>query len=250
MIIAFHSYKGGVGRSVTLANVATILALKGRKVGCIDLDVEAPGLHIIFGIKDIEENSSLLNLLKNKHTSLPRNAIKEVQLKNKRSSSPGSIYLLPTINNPSILDTLIWDVEIQNTLKSLIDSFCNRYNLDDLLIDVRTGISGTAPLAYLIADKIIILLRLGEQNLKGTKRLKDSLKVLGKEVIIVPCAVPSSNKAIKFIKETALALEIKQFSCVLHYDEDLALKEEITVFKTIKRKISEEYKKLASVILK
>ena len=44
-IITFYSYKGGVGRSMTLANVAWILASNGKRVLVIDWDLEAPGLH-------------------------------------------------------------------------------------------------------------------------------------------------------------------------------------------------------------
>jgi len=43
--IAFYSYKGGVGRSLALANLACLLAREGRKVLILDLDLEAPGQH-------------------------------------------------------------------------------------------------------------------------------------------------------------------------------------------------------------
>jgi WD40 repeat protein len=47
-IITFYSYKGGTGRSMTLANVAWILASNGKKVLAVDWDLEAPGLHRYF----------------------------------------------------------------------------------------------------------------------------------------------------------------------------------------------------------
>ena len=43
--ITFYSYKGGVGRSLVLANIAHYLARFGKKVVALDLDLEAPGLH-------------------------------------------------------------------------------------------------------------------------------------------------------------------------------------------------------------
>src|SRR5438094_11627 len=43
--ITFYSYKGGVGRTLAIANVATYLALLGQKVVAVDFDLEAPGLH-------------------------------------------------------------------------------------------------------------------------------------------------------------------------------------------------------------
>src|SRR5688572_6797695 len=43
-VITFYSYKGGVGRSMALANVAWSLANRGSRVLTIDFDLEAPGL--------------------------------------------------------------------------------------------------------------------------------------------------------------------------------------------------------------
>jgi|GEM_PF-1195479 len=47
-IITFYSYKGGTGRSMSMANVAWILASQRKKVLMIDWDLEAPGLHRYF----------------------------------------------------------------------------------------------------------------------------------------------------------------------------------------------------------
>lgn len=42
--ITFYSFKGGVGRTLALVNVAAQLAKMGRKVLLVDFDLEAPGL--------------------------------------------------------------------------------------------------------------------------------------------------------------------------------------------------------------
>ncbi|MEP7121848.1 MAG: AAA family ATPase [Byssovorax sp.] len=47
-IITFYSFKGGVGRTMALANVAAVLAQRGKKVLALDFDFEAPGLHRYF----------------------------------------------------------------------------------------------------------------------------------------------------------------------------------------------------------
>lgn len=44
-IITFYSYKGGVGRSMAAANMATVFAQRGHRVLLWDMDLEAPGLH-------------------------------------------------------------------------------------------------------------------------------------------------------------------------------------------------------------
>ncbi|MBI1763535.1 MAG: hypothetical protein HYR56_19090 [Acidobacteria bacterium] len=48
MIFTFYSYKGGVGRSMALANVAEWFYLQGLRVVMIDWDLEAPGLENYF----------------------------------------------------------------------------------------------------------------------------------------------------------------------------------------------------------
>ncbi|GAA3863557.1 hypothetical protein GCM10023084_16020 [Streptomyces lacrimifluminis] len=47
-IVTFYSYKGGTGRTMTLANAAWILAANGKRVLAVDWDLEAPGLHRFF----------------------------------------------------------------------------------------------------------------------------------------------------------------------------------------------------------
>lgn len=47
-VVTFYSYKGGVGRSFALANIAVVLARWGYRVLCVDWDLEAPGLHHYF----------------------------------------------------------------------------------------------------------------------------------------------------------------------------------------------------------
>ncbi|HEY7778319.1 MAG TPA: P-loop NTPase, partial [Nitrososphaeraceae archaeon] len=47
--IAFHSYKGGTGKTTIACNLAAMLSLKGYNVSLLDLDVYAPSLHAYFG---------------------------------------------------------------------------------------------------------------------------------------------------------------------------------------------------------
>ncbi len=57
--ITFYSYKGGVGRTLAMANIALYLSRFGLDVCLIDFDLEAPGLHYklanFLDIKKIKE---------------------------------------------------------------------------------------------------------------------------------------------------------------------------------------------------
>ncbi|MGH7948767.1 MAG: P-loop NTPase [Candidatus Binataceae bacterium] len=50
-VIALASAKGGVGKSALAVNVATVLALAGRKVAIVDADLNSPSVPTMLGVK-------------------------------------------------------------------------------------------------------------------------------------------------------------------------------------------------------
>lgn len=65
MIFTFYSYKGGVGRSMVLANIAEFFYQEGLKVLVVDWDLEAPGLERYFPVNqnDVLNRRGLLDLI-------------------------------------------------------------------------------------------------------------------------------------------------------------------------------------------
>lgn len=63
MIVTFYSYKGGLGRTMAVANVATLLAQEGHTVVAVDWDLEAPGLHHYFGLTDRQLGKGVIDYL-------------------------------------------------------------------------------------------------------------------------------------------------------------------------------------------
>lgn len=49
-IVSFYSFKGGVGRTTCMGIIAYQLARMGKKVVCVDLDLEAPGVADVLGM--------------------------------------------------------------------------------------------------------------------------------------------------------------------------------------------------------
>lgn len=71
-IVTFYSYKGGVGRTMALANTAFLAAANGRKVLVMDWDLEAPGLAYYFrglvepsAAKELKDSPGLLDVFWN-----------------------------------------------------------------------------------------------------------------------------------------------------------------------------------------
>ena len=52
--IAFHSYKGGTGKTTLASNLAALLVRKGLRVCLLDLDVYAPSIQSYFGIRPVK----------------------------------------------------------------------------------------------------------------------------------------------------------------------------------------------------
>jgi MinD-like ATPase involved in chromosome partitioning or flagellar assembly len=68
MIVTFYSFKGGVGRSMAVANIGAWLYRQGRRVLLVDWDLEAPGLESFFlhsasDLDTIRAKSGLVDLI-------------------------------------------------------------------------------------------------------------------------------------------------------------------------------------------
>jgi MinD-like ATPase involved in chromosome partitioning or flagellar assembly len=67
-VFTFYSYKGGVGRSMAMANIAELLYRQGKRVIIVDWDLEAPGLESFFfksedQLNQVREQPGLIDML-------------------------------------------------------------------------------------------------------------------------------------------------------------------------------------------
>lgn len=51
-IISIHSFRGGTGKSNISANLATLYAMDWLRVGVVDTDIQSPGIHVLFNVKE------------------------------------------------------------------------------------------------------------------------------------------------------------------------------------------------------
>ena len=62
-IVSIHSFRGGTGKSNTTANISTLLAAEGLRVGVVDTDIQSPGIHVLFGLDEDDMVHSLNDYL-------------------------------------------------------------------------------------------------------------------------------------------------------------------------------------------
>ena len=64
-VISLHSFRGGTGKSNITANLATALALAGKRIAIVDTDIQSPGIHVIFGLEENQVGYTLNDYLWN-----------------------------------------------------------------------------------------------------------------------------------------------------------------------------------------
>lgn len=182
VIVTFYSMRGGVGRSTALAYTAKILASRGRKVLCVDMDLEAPGLTALFGQeKDIEEGQGLVHLL----VALDRGENPDLSKHLLRISETDDLYCLPAglpdANYARLLnfiDPSAWYREERNPLRDLFDRLAKSlpFKPDVIFVDSRTGITSmSGPLLFDLADLSVVVFFPHPQTVTATAALVRAL---------------------------------------------------------------------------
>jgi MinD-like ATPase involved in chromosome partitioning or flagellar assembly len=228
-IVTFYSFKGGVGRSLTLLNVAYQLSQLGQRIGLIDLDIEAGGLNHILRQGTIEEND-LLSLLLPTNRDLSKLGDYVLEIRFQKREQP-RVFLLPTISDSNLLDQIRWDKVTERFLSDeLFPTFGRTYKLDYLLIDSRSGLSEFSTFSLKIADLEVLVCRLDTQNRYGIKRIVTICKAASKPFKIVVSACPDEGRAVhvrSFEKEVeAKADVVLPYVSRLYYEETIISKKE------------------------
>ena len=62
-VVSIHSYRGGTGKSNTVANLAALMAAQGLRVAVVDTDIQSPGIHVLFGLGEDDMGHTLNDFL-------------------------------------------------------------------------------------------------------------------------------------------------------------------------------------------
>lgn len=135
-IISIASGKGGVGKSVVSANLALLLAKRGRRVVLADLDVGGADSHILFGL--LNPPLTLTDFL-NRRVPQLMDIAQPLSVHNNLRIIPGTGDTLATANMP------------YSKKKRLIRNF-QELDTDIIIADIGAGTSYHALDFFLMAD--------------------------------------------------------------------------------------------------
>jgi MinD-like ATPase involved in chromosome partitioning or flagellar assembly len=161
-IISVHSFRGGTGKSNTTANIATLLAADGLRVGVLDADVQSPGIHVLFGLKGHELTDTLNDYLAG-NVSIARTAHRVLA-----DRVSGELYLIPSsIRTDEIVHVLREGYDVR-LLTVAIRELIEELNLDVLFIDTHPGLNEETLFSLAISTSVVIVMRPDQQDYEGT----------------------------------------------------------------------------------
>ena len=150
-IVSIHSYRGGTGKSNTVANVAALLAQRGRRVGVADTDIQSPGIHTIFGLRETDISRSLNDYL---WGNCPvRDAAYDVTPA-PCAAGGGKVFLLPASIRAGDIVRILQDGYDVSLLNTGFTELSAALSLDYLLIDTHPGLSEETLLSIAVSDRL------------------------------------------------------------------------------------------------
>jgi chromosome partitioning protein len=181
--IAFHSYKGGTGKTTIASNCAALLAKRGFKVALLDLDVYAPSLLAYFQ-KEPKKwlNDYLLGEAEVDEVMTPvTDSIQDyVKQFDNNSEIKGKLW----IGFCNVKKDEVYKIEAGTSDSSksqlrrfilLRETLIRDYDLDYILIDTSPGIRYWSINALAVADTLFLTLKMGDIDVEGTKRLASEI---------------------------------------------------------------------------
>ncbi len=164
-IISIHSFRGGTGKSNITANLATLLAAAGRRVGVVDTDIQSPGIHIVFGLDEAGMTYALNDYLwgacdikATAYDVTPRLG----------EAVAGQVFLIPSSIKPGQITRVLREGYDVGRLNDGFHELIEELALDVLMIDTHPGLNEETLLSIAVSDVLAIILRPDQQDYQGT----------------------------------------------------------------------------------
>jgi MinD-like ATPase involved in chromosome partitioning or flagellar assembly len=223
-IVSVHSFRGGTGKSNITANLAALTALRGRRVGVVDTDVQSPGIHVLFGFDEERVTHALNDYLWDRCPI--EKAVYEVTASlGPTAGSAGArapaLFLIPSSLQAGEIARVLSDGYDVGRLNDGFRSLIRALTLDVLFIDTHPGVNEETLLSIAISDLLVVVLRTDHQDYQGTAVTVDLARRLE-----VPEMVMVVNKVLPDMDPAMVAKKIEAsygvpVACVLPLSEDV-----------------------------
>jgi MinD-like ATPase involved in chromosome partitioning or flagellar assembly len=247
-IISVHSYRGGTGKSNTTANLATLLAAAGRRVGVIDTDIQSPGIHILFGLDQERMQHSLNDFLWGT-CSIDQTAHDVTS--SLGADLPGRLFLIPSSMKAGDIARILREGYDVSVLRDGFLEIVEALKLDMLMIDTHPGLNEETLLSIALSDTLVIVLRPDQQDYQGTSVTVDVARKLDvPNLLLVVNKVPSVFDVNEVRARVEKAYDCEVAAVLPHSEEMMALASDgIFVLRFSNHPITDSLKQVANALL-
>lgn len=169
-IIAFANQKGGVGKTTTCVNMASYMALMGKRVLLIDLDPQGNATSNLGFSKDGKYNSIYQAMSQEKN-------VKECIYS---TNIPGLEIIPSNIDLAGIEVELVYMTQREYVIKKIFDEIKNNY--DFITIDCPPSLGLLTINAFTGSDAVIIPIQCEFFALEGLSQLMNTIRLVKKKL--------------------------------------------------------------------
>ena len=147
------------------ANVATLLAADGQRIGVVDSDIQSPGIHVLFGMSQETMTRSLNDYLWGR---CEIGAAAHDVTASLDAGLAGGVFLIPSSSNPSDIARVMHEGYDVALLNDGVRKLIRELELDALIIDTHPGLNEETLLSIAICEALAIVMRPDQQDYEGT----------------------------------------------------------------------------------
>ena len=195
-IVTFYSYKGGVGRSMAVANIGILLARLGFKTLIVDWDLEAPGIENYYkdysDLKSIDQKEGLIDFLlriaddENLDASGWIELTQEINLRGNKAP----LHLIKAGKRDITYFQKVRNFDVRQFYEVSKGGYQIEYlrkqwseNYDFVLIDSRTGVTDSGGICTVqLPDILFLLFSATEQSLAGIINIANNVFLARQEL--------------------------------------------------------------------
>lgn len=179
--IAFHSYKGGTGKTTIASNLSAFLAKEGYSVCLLDLDIYAPSLQTYFEITPKKWiNDYLYGDAKFDDVITDISSLIFKKEDGDKSLSNGKLFVgLCASRKEDFIKLEGGNSDFRKQLFHKLIMFREKlietYDPDYIIIDTSPGVRYWSLNALALADVFFLTLKMGDIDIEGTKKMVNEI---------------------------------------------------------------------------
>jgi MinD-like ATPase involved in chromosome partitioning or flagellar assembly len=271
-VVTFYSFKGGVGRSMALVNVAAELTRRGKKILIVDFDLEAPGLDTFDITSTGRQGPGVVDFVCDFQEIGVVPDVTNYIYRSTTEIESGELWVMPAGRQNDQYDSRFRSIDwldLYNAqdgfllFEDLRAQWRDALMMDYVLIDSRTGHTDVGGICTRqLPNSVVVFFFPNEQNRRGLQSIVRQIRgersgPQKKDISLhfVMANVPDLDD-----EDEILEREINEFqdslgfaspSAVIHHYDSLALLEQVTF--TVRRprsRLAKEFSDLTSAIVR